>query len=598
MGGKAGFRRECGVLLYIAAIYGNTNIRKDADMLTGLYAKNFAIIDEIEVEFGEHLNVISGETGAGKSVIIGTINAALGGKVTKDIIRAGADAALVELTFRVGAGVLPEGLEEQGLSVEDGELTLSRKITAGGKNIFRLNGETVSASVVKELAAGLIDIHGQHEHQSLLKKSKHLEMLDRFAGEELTGKKGRMAELYRSWRALRDELENARIDEDKRLRELSFLQYELNEIEQARLIPGEEEELRAEHKRLSNRNLICEALDKVYQLTGGDGDCAAEQIGYAMRSLGRVEEYGEELAGLYHSLGQIEELLHDFNRELTDYIESSGGEEERFAQVEERLDLVNRMTSRYGATVEAVLSHAEECRATIEKYENYDEYVAGLERRCRKAEEELSGLARQASEIRHKKAAELTSLLTEALRDLNFLDVKLELHFEQLESFTALGTDDVEFLISTNPGEPLQPLAKIASGGELSRIMLALKSVFSGKDEIESMIFDEIDVGVSGRTAQLVSEKMARIASERQLLCITHLPQIAAMADSHFIIEKTTDGLTTRADIRRLSRDGEIGEIARMLGGVEITDKVLESAAEMKAMADRKKEELFRQGNQ
>ena len=598
MGGKAGFRRECGVLLYIAAIYGNTNIRKDADMLTGLYAKNFAIIDEIEVEFGEHLNVISGETGAGKSVIIGTINAALGGKVTKDIIRAGADAALVELTFRVGAGVLPEGLEEQGLSVEGRELTLSRKITAGGKNIFRLNGETVSASVVKELAAGLIDIHGQHEHQSLLKKSKHLEMLDRFAGEELTGKKGRMAELYRSWRALRDELENARIDEDKRLRELSFLQYELNEIEQARLIPGEEEELRAEHKRLSNRNLICEALDKVYQLTGGDGDCAAEQIGYAMRSLGRVEEYGEELAGLYHSLGQIEELLHDFNRELTDYIESSGGEEERFAQVEERLDLVNRMTSRYGATVEAVLSHAEECRATIEKYENYDEYGAGLERRCRKAEEELSGLARQASEIRHKKAAELTSLLTEALRDLNFLDVKLELHFEQLESFTALGTDDVEFLISTNPGEPLQPLAKIASGGELSRIMLALKSVFSGKDEIESMIFDEIDVGVSGRTAQLVSEKMARIASERQLLCITHLPQIAAMADSHFIIEKTTDGLTTRADIRRLSRDGEIGEIARMLGGVEITDKVLESAAEMKAMADRKKEELFRQGNQ
>ncbi len=598
MGGKAGFRRECGVLPDIAAIYGNKNIRKDADMLTGLHAKNFAIIDEIEVEFGEHLNVISGETGAGKSVIIGTINAALGGKVTKDIIRAGADAALVELTFRVGAGVLPEGLEEQGLSVEDGELTLSRKITAGGKNIFRLNGETVSASVVKELAAGLIDIHGQHEHQSLLKKSKHLEMLDRFAGEELTGKKGRMAELYRSWRALRDELENARIDEDKRLRELSFLQYELNEIEQARLIPGEEEELRAEHKRLSNRNLICEALDKVYQLTGGDGDCAAEQIGYAMRSLGRVEEYGEELAGLYHSLGQIEELLHDFNRELTDYIESSGGEEERFAQVEERLDLVNRMTSRYGATVEAVLSHAEECRATIEKYENYDEYVAGLERRCRKAEEELSGLARQASEIRHKKAAELTSLLTEALRDLNFLDVKLELHFEQLESFTALGTDDVEFLISTNPGEPLQPLAKIASGGELSRIMLALKSVFSGKDEIESMIFDEIDVGVSGRTAQLVSEKMARIASERQLLCITHLPQIAAMADSHFIIEKTTDGLTTRADIRRLSRDGEIGEIARMLGGVEITDKVLESAAEMKAMADRKKEELFRQGNQ
>ncbi|MDE7297849.1 MAG: DNA repair protein RecN, partial [Lachnospiraceae bacterium] len=485
-------------------------------------------------------------------------------------------------------------LEEQGLSLEDGELTISRKIMASGKNVFRLNGETVSASVVKELAAGLIDIHGQHEHQSLLKKAKHLQMLDRFAGEALADRKERMAELYRGWRALKEELGTAQVDEEKRLRELSFLQYELNEIEEAKLVPGEEEELRAEHKRLSNRNLICESLDKVYQLTGEGSECAAEQVGYAMRSLGRVEEYGEELAGLYRTLGQIEDLIHDFNRELTDYIESSGGEEERFAQVEERLDLVNRLTSRYGATVEAVLRHAEECRVLIEKYENYDEYVAGLERRCREAEKELSELSEQVSAIRREKAAELTALLTEALRDLNFLDVRLELHFERLESFTALGTDDVEFLISTNPGEPLHPLAKIASGGELSRIMLALKSVFSGKDEIDSMIFDEIDVGVSGRTAQLVSEKMARIAAERQLLCITHLPQIAAMADTHFIIEKTTDGLTTRTDIRRLSREGEIGEIARMLGGVEITDKVLESAAEMKSMADKKKKELVR----
>lgn len=563
-------------------------------MLVSLHAKNFAIIDEIEVEFGEHLNIISGETGAGKSVIIGSINAALGGKVSKEIIRTGADYALVELVF---SGENPEVLRcmaEEGLEPEDGEVVISRKIMSSGKNVFRVNGETVNASVVKELAFGLIDIHGQHEHQSLLKKSRHLEMLDRYAGSEADHIKNIIGEQYKQYRALKDEKEHALSDEEKRLRELSFLQYECNEIEQAKLVPGEEAELRQEHKRLANLHMIEEALSGISRLISEEDGAAAEKLGYALKMLGKVEEYDEELGQLYGALSDIESSLHDFAREVTAYLDRSENDGERFAQVEERLNTINHLTSRYGGTVEEVLRHAQECREQIEKYENYDRYLAELERKYQKAEQELAAACAQMTKLRRAKAEELTGKLVEALRDLNFLDVRFDIGFSETEGYTAKGTDEVEFLISTNPGEPLQPLSKVASGGELSRIMLALKSVFSDKDEIETMIFDEIDVGVSGRTAQMVSEKMARIAAKRQLLCITHLPQIAAMADDHFIIEKMTDGVSTKTGIRRLDDAGMTQEIARMLGGVEITGKVLESAAEMKLMATQKKQEFGR----
>lgn len=562
-------------------------------MLTSLHARNFAIIDEIEVDFGEHLNIISGETGAGKSVIIGSINAALGGKVTKDVIRSGAEYALVELLFNTGEAAVRAKMEELGLSGEDGEILVSRKIMASGKSIFRINGETVNAATVRELAEELIDIHGQHEHQSLLKKAKHLEMLDRFAGDELDGLKKQIRQIYGEYRKLKEEREAACADEEKRLRELSFLQYELQEIEGARLVPGEEEDLALEHKKLANSNLIQEALSLVYQLTGDGVSSVSEQLGHAVRQLARVEGLDQGLSTLYSALVQAEDCVQDFNRELSAYMEDAGDDGERFAQVEERLNLVNHMTARYGRTVGDVLEYAKECRAKIEKYENYDKYLLGLDGKLGEKEKELQEKSGRASLIRKEKAAELTGLLTEALRDLNFLDIKLEMRFQTLDSFTAIGTDEAEFLISTNPGEALQPLEKIASGGELSRIMLAMKSVFAGKDGIETMIFDEIDVGISGRTAQMVSEKMAGIAAGRQLLCITHLPQIAAMADAHFMIEKTTDGRTTKTGIKRLSGQDTVKEIARMLGGVQITDKVMESAAEMKALASKKKENNF-----
>lgn len=562
-------------------------------MLVSLHAKNFAIIDEIEVYFGEHLNIISGETGAGKSVIIGSVGAALGAKVTKDIVRAGCEQAIVELLFRTNQERVRAMLKEQEVNFEDDEILISYKITTSGKSLFRVNGEVVSRAFVKELAGELIDIHGQHEHQSLLNKSKHLEMVDRFASGELDGIKKKLRESFSRYRALQKEYSEAQTDEEMRLRELSFLQFELNAIEEAKLVPGEEEELMREHKRLANANTIQETLAAVYRLSSEGGESISEQLGYGVRQLAKIEQYDEKLADLYASLESLEGMMHDFNRELNSYMEDCEDEGEHFAQVEERLDLVNRLTTRYGTDVAGVLAYAQECREKIEKYENYDQYLENLRKNCKKAEEELSELCAKASALRKESAKELTEQLSQALRDLNFLDVQLELHFETLENYTANGTDEAEFLISTNPGEALRSLSRIASGGELSRIMLALKSVFSGKDEIETMIFDEIDVGVSGRTAQMVSEKMAKISRERQLLCITHLPQIASMADTHFIIEKTTDGLRTCTEIRKLEKDGEIAEIARMLGGVEITDKVLESASEMKALANAKKKEVF-----
>lgn len=558
-------------------------------MLTSLHAKNFAIIDEIEVDFGEHLNIISGETGAGKSVILGSINAALGGKATKDMIRSGTEYALIELMFHSQDTALRQWMEEQGINLEEDEILISRKLMASGKSIFRINGETVNASLVRELASELIDIHGQHEHQSLLKKSKHLEMLDRFSEDKLAAKKKQLKSLFEEYRSLREEKENALQDEEKRLRELSFLKYELKEIEDAKLVAGEEEQLRQEHKTLSNSNLIREALSSVYQLTADKTASVSEQLGYAVRHMSRVESFSPKLNELYQTLVSMESCIQDFNYEVTGYLEESEQDGERFAGVEERLNLVNHMTSRYGATIREVLEYGESCQKKIEQYEDYDQYLEELEQKYKACTDQLRIVCDEITGIRKKKAQELICLLTEALKDLNFLEVRLEMKFSLLKEFSILGIDEVEFLISTNPGEPLQPLERIASGGELSRIMLALKSVFAGKDEIETMIFDEIDVGVSGRTAQMVSEKMAQISADRQLLCITHLPQIAAMADTHFVIEKSTDGKTTKTGIKKLDTKGEIHEIARMLGGVQITDKVLESASEMKALADKKK---------
>lgn len=557
-------------------------------MLQNLHVKNLALINETEVDFKEGLNILSGETGAGKSIIIGSINLALGEKVQKEMLRENADYALVELIFSVTDPRQKELLKELDVIPENDQIILSRKIV-NGRGVAKVNSESVPASKMKAIASVLIDIHGQHEHQSLLSKRKHLEILDDYAKEELADWKQKVRASYQEYRRIEEELAHADVNEEERLRELSFLEYEVREIEEAGLEIGEDETLEANYRKFSNGKKIMEAVNGAYLLTGSQDDSASELIGRAVRELGAGAAYDEQVKSLEEQLLQIDSLVNDFNREIAEYIDETEFDDETFYQMEKRLDEINHLKSKYGNSIASVLEAAEEKRERMAKLADYDAYLSRLKKQLECAREELDGYCEQVSKIRKKYAVTLTAAVTEALKDLNFLDVRFEMHFERTPDYTANGTDDAEFLISTNPGEPVKPLGKVASGGELSRIMLAIKTVLADNDAIETLIFDEIDSGISGRTAQMVSEKMNVLGRNHQIICITHLPQIAAMADAHYLIEKSVENQTTVSRIRELSGEESIEELARMLGGVEITDKVRESAKEMKELARQKK---------
>ncbi|MEQ2472802.1 DNA repair protein RecN [Laedolimicola intestinihominis] len=558
-------------------------------MLEHLHVKNLALIREAEIDFTEGLNILTGETGAGKSIVIGSVGLALGGKVAKDLVRPGADFGLAELVFSVTSERLKDRLKELDVIPEDGQIILSRKIM-NGKSINKINGETVTLNQLRETAALLIDVHGQHEHQSLLQKKKHLEILDEYAKEELQPIKEKLAAAYTEWKKLTEEQKNARMDEESRMRELSLLEFETKEIEDAGLSIGEDEELEQRYRKMTGAKRLMEAAGTAYGLTGyEEAEGAGTAIGRALRELQGVQSLDEDLTDLTGQLSDIDSLLNDFNRELSDYVSSLEFAGEEFEQVEERLNQLNHLKSKYGKTLEAVLEYGQRQQERLAALQDYDAYLARLEKQTAEKERELEGLCEEASVIRKRYAEVLCAKIREHLIDLNFLDVEFELEFDRISGYTSGGFDDAEFVISTNPGESLRPLAKIASGGELSRIMLAIKTVLADKDQIETVIFDEIDVGISGRTAQKVSEKMMLIGRSRQVICITHLAQIAAMADTHFRIEKQVVDGGTRTEIRRLTEAESVEELARILGGAEITDAVFQNASEMKELAGNKK---------
>ena len=558
-------------------------------MLRNIHVKNMALIDEADVDFGGRLNILTGETGAGKSIIIGSISMALGGKVSRDVIRKGADYALAELNFSVDNSQVLAALAELELPVEDGEVTISRRIT-GTRSVARINGEMVSLNVLRQAAALLIDIHGQHEHQSLLHKEKHLEILDQFAKEEISSIKDELKQQYLAYTALKKEMDGAITDESKRLSEISFLEYQIDEIEQAGLVPGEEETLDKAFRRMNNARQMIESVMAAHAMTGYDGHASAgDLVGRALHELYPIEKYDEPMSALIGQLADIDALLNDFNRELADYRESLNFDEATYRETEDRIGVIQRLKSKYGADIDEILAHQKKCQQELERLNDYENYLAGLKQRLAETEQALASASDRLTALRRGKAAILQDKIKGALIDLNFLDVQFEIRCGLLGHFTENGQDDIEFLISTNPGEGVKPLGKVASGGELSRIMLAIKSVLADADAIDTLIFDEIDTGISGRTAQKVSERMAVIARNHQVICITHLPQIAAMADTHFVIEKNTMDNRTMTDIRRLTDVDSVGEIARLLGGVEITDAVMENAREMKKLAQSKK---------
>ncbi len=556
-------------------------------MLLSLHVKNMALIQDAEVEFGPGLNILTGETGAGKSIVIGSVNVAVGTGSFKDYLPEGTDYALVELNFTTKNKDVLKKMEQMEIPVEDDQIIISRKYQ-NGRSVSRVNGETVNVSFIRELAGGLIDIHGQHQHQSLLYPKFHLMLLDEFAKEDLGDRKQECERACLEYRRICTELEQALADGAERAKQIDFLTYEVEEIEAAGLRVGEDEELEREYVKLSHGQKILEALSEAAELVSGS-DGAEERISRAVRSLGSVTAYDEGLESLYQELSELENLANDFARGLSGYMDDFSYDEQEFYRMSERLDLLNRLKSKYGRTIEDIFAYQKEKQEKLNRLTDYESYLESLKQKKEASKKKLFAVAEEISSIRKEHAGKLADKITKSLVELNFLDVRFSIDFQKMEEPNTGGMDEVCFMISTNPGMPLRPLQEVASGGELSRIMLAIKSVMAQKDAIGTLIFDEIDTGISGRTAQKVSEKMAVIARDHQVICITHLAQIAAMADTHLAIEKQVKNGSTVTSIKMLKEEESVQELARILGGVELTDAVYQNAREMKELAEKTK---------
>ena len=555
-------------------------------MLLSLHVKNLALIEEEEVTFTDGLNILTGETGAGKSIIIGSVNLALGGKADKSIIRTGAEYALIEMVFLPDSDRQLRKLEEMDLPApEDGTILIKRKILPG-RSVCSVNGESVTMKQLREISELMIDIYGQRENQKLLRREAQLQTVDDYAGEEAAELKERTADAYRKWRALRDAWEKDDLDTAARKREADLLAYECREIEEAMLREGEDEELEDRYRLLENFRKISEAAAQAGYLTSGGDHSAEEAVDRAARELSSVSGIDPQLDTIADELAQIESMLSDFNRSLNDYIRDLTFDPAEFAQIQERLDLINRLKDKYGRSIADILAALGERQDRLSFLEDYENERLRLQKEMEAGYGRLIGLCAELSAVRRRAAESFSKRLREALLDLNFPQVEFESRIVSGEEYlTAGGYDRLSFHISMNPGESLRPLEQIASGGELSRIMLGMKTVFAGRDEIHTFIFDEIDTGISGKTAWKVAEKMGRLAGGHQILCITHLPQIASMQDSHYLIAKESADGRTMTHIKRLSEEESDREVARLLGADRITEAALMNAREMKEMA-------------
>ena len=562
-------------------------------MITNLLVKNIALVRETQLEFPAGLNILTGETGAGKSLILGSINLALGAKAGPEVIGHYGDSAYVELTFFIPDEERLEMLRQMDVEPQGHEVVISRKILPN-KSVIRINGEASNQTNVRKITELLLDIHGQHDHQSLLYRQHHLEILDRYAREELDPLKEKLLEDYRAYKESLAILSEFDRDEAARNREMSFLTFEAEEIDAAALEDGEDEKLEELYRRMVNGKRITEAVSEAYRLLGDEqANGALELTGHAYQSVNSVASYDEKLRDLLAQISNIDSLLGDLTGELADYLTSVEFEEEDFHRTEDRLNEINRLKAKYGNSLERIREYRNTLQKKMDFYRDYEERLAEATRRNKEAYEQVCLDCDKITAIRRKHCPALEEAITGALRDLNFEQVEFKIVITQTEQPTANGRDEAEFMISLNRGEAIRPLNKIASGGELSRIMLGIKSVLAGKDDIDTLIFDEIDTGISGRTAQMVSQKMIRIAQDHQVLCITHLPQIAAMADAHFLIEKTTLEDSTVTDVTRLDRTQMVDELSRMLGGLEITETVRENARQMKEQADQYKQNML-----
>lgn len=560
-------------------------------MLLNMHIKNIALIDDIDIGFENGLNILTGETGAGKSIIIGSLNIGLGGRFQKEILRDENFDGLVELMFTVDSPEIHSQLEEiEVYPGEDDEILISRRLSPNGRTINRINDNTVTTGKLKEVASILIDLHAQHEQQILLKANKHMEILDKFGGEEIQSAKNKISGLYKQYVDIAEQIRNNSMDESERIKQAEFLKYQIDEIKNANLKDGEDEELEAFYKRAVNSKEIISTADTIYSMTGyNNQSSAADLISRALSQMGRLVDIDPRLNDTYTILRDVDGMLNDFNRELNHYMEEMEFDPQEFNVAETRLNQINTLKSKYGSTILDIKNSLTRFEEEYSKLNDYEDYINNLIDSFRTAEESLSMECDNLTLIRKKYAANLCKLIKASLEDLNFMSVEFDMEFNKTDKYTSSGNDEAYFVISTNVGEKVRPLYEVASGGELSRVMLAIKSCLANEDDTPTLIFDEIDVGISGRTAQKVAEKMSVIAQSHQVICITHLPQIAAMADYHYLIEKNVENNKTITNIRRLNKAEEITEIARLLGGAQITEATIYSAREMKGLADREK---------
>ena len=560
-------------------------------MLEKLYINNFALIDELEVDFGPGLNVLSGETGAGKSIIIGSLNFVLGGKADKDIIKTGCDFTEVSALISVDSSEVKAELEGCDVDVgEDNYILIKRTFNRSGKSQCRINGRTATVSMVKEISSFLVDIHGQHDHQSLLNPKSHIVMLDRLCGSDLEKELSKLEEKYRQYRDVSKKLKEIDMNDKDIQDKVELYTYQINEIDAAALKKGDDEALLERRNILLNsvklQGYINDCLDNLYR----NENSAVESIGSAVESLSSIAEIDESQEKTLEALNDAYAIIEDVVKSVRVYEENTESDPEELNDVEERLQIIYELKNKYGNTIERILAYRDKVAEKLDLIENSEALALEYSEKKKKLEAEIRKLCDKISDIRRAAAEKAEKKIVSILRDLSMENAEFKINITEKEGFDDKGFDNVEFLISANRGEKIKPLSKIASGGEMSRVMLALKNVLADVDNIDTFVFDEIDTGISGRTAQKVAEKMLNVARGHQILCITHLPQIAAMADSNYLIEKSSADNRTCTNIVELFGEKVYNELARLIGGAEITKATLEAAKEMKLMADKLKE--------
>ena len=556
-------------------------------MLESISVKNLALIKESRIELGKGLNILTGETGAGKSIILGSIRLALGERAGRDVIRTGAEYALIELTFISDKKEVIECMKELDLPTEpDGSIYISRRLMEG-RSVAKCNGETISGRDLKRLAALLIDIHGQNDTKDLLDVRNYRDILDEYGPENLQDMKEAMCRDYAEYKRLRDELDAAGDAEGNKEKEIALARFELEEIEGACLKIGEDEELEERYRVMKNMDRIAESLSKASQALDRDQGAVA-MIGSALRELNSVTGYDTDVSDIAVRLSTAEDMMDGLLRDIGRYADDMEFSEAEFRETENRLDTINHLKNKYGDSIEAVLKYGQDRAEYLDKMDNMEAYISELTMKTEAARKKAYDTASNLHDIRVATAKDMCVDLSERLKALSFDNVSLDIPVEKDDDhINALGYDEVDILVSFNLGEPLKSLSKVASGGELSRFMLALKEATAGKDAVETLVFDEIDAGISGKTAWNVSGSMKELSRSHQVIAITHLPQIAARADEHYLIEKRTEGDSTITDIRELAKEEKVEEIARLLSGGELTQAGIENARELIKSAEK-----------